>query len=744
MCNLNILLFITIIETLYKGQEKSIFMRIYIIIFLLLSQIIYINGEENKLIFKDIIIEQDVKPFEEFKVSAIVKNVDSIKIYENVIVKLVAPPNINVLSDIVRNLGSVEPNVEKIVSWSLVSQQPGSYIIKLIIYSNNQEINSFEININIGKVNPIIVEDINLPGNIKAGDKFNYTITIKNVANYPINNVIFTIVVGMGLHLIDDVAKRVDIKANESITLNWSIRADTTGSFKVIVNYFTPYKESNSFETFVNVGDVKNIGNIIITKAYWGVEKEILALPGSKNVPLTIILTNVGDLPLDNIHIELRSDKHIKINDNIKELQVLQPSKEIPLTFLADIIDDTDIGLYKIDVILRSKQYEQEKLTEVYLKVTDDIPVTITLKDIKREGDIFRLKIDVYNNSSETLRNINILTSNLTKSSYIDSLSPYHHKELWLSIILPSREYDYTISLPIRLTYIVNGVSLTSEDIIYIPITDDILINALDIERISVEPLRVYNGNNAKIIINLKNNDLFPYKNIYGKLLLENGFTPTYGGSTEIYLDKIMPDTIASLYFFINIGNDVLPGDYNFKLMITYNNRTAEYNIPFTVSPKANFNILSVDSTQLYTGSTNVPLKVTIKNSGSSDAKNIQLKLLGGNVLPGSKSTFITTTGDVEIIGRLNQEQSYEATFIVNVDRSAKIGINTINLEISWEQDDGNKFSDVITLPIEIYSNSYSFNIMQHPELSILLVVTGSGAAILIILLRKRRINSMN
>jgi len=719
-------------------------MRIYIIIFLLLSQIIYINGEENKLIFKDIIMEQDIKPFEEFKINAIVKNVDSTKTYENVIVKLVAPSDINVLSDIIRNLESIEPQAEKSVSWNLMSQQPGSYIIKLIIYSNNQEVNSFEINVNIGKVNPLIVEDINLPGNIKVGDRFNYAITVKNIANYPINNVIFTIAVGSGLHLIDDVAKRIDIKPNDSITLNWSIRADTTGSFKVIVNYFTPYKESNSFETFVNVGNVINIGNIIITKAYWGVDREVLALPGSKNIPLTIILTNVGDLPLNNIQIELRSDKHIKINDNIKELQILQPNKEIPLTFLADITDDTNIGLYKIDVIFRSKQYEQEKLTETYLKVTDDIPIRITLKDIKRDGNIFRLKIDIYNNSSETLRNINILTYNITKSSYIDSLSPYHNKELWLPIILSSREYDYTIPLPIKVTYIINGVYLTSEDIIYIPITDDILINTLDIERVSVEPLRVYNGDNAKITIDLKNNDLFPYKNIYGKLLLENGFTSTYGGSTEIYLDKIMPNTVSSLYFFVNIGNDVLPRDYNFKLMITYNNRTAEYNVPFTVSPKANFNILSVDSTQLYTGSINVPLKVTIKNSGKSDAKNIQLKLLGGNVLPGSKSTFITTTGDVEIIGRLNQEQSYEATFIVNVDKSAKIGINTINLEVSWEQDDGNKFSDVIMLPIEIYSNSYSFNILQHPELSILLVITGSGAAILIILLRKRRINSIN
>ncbi|MEM4274978.1 MAG: hypothetical protein QXK74_06295 [Candidatus Nitrosocaldaceae archaeon] len=694
-----------------------------------------VYAQESKLVFKNILVDDEILPFQDFNITATISNIDNQVVYENVIVKLVVPGSINVIDNVIKNLGDIEPGRDEITRWTLQASEIGSFNIKLFLYSSGIEVSSFDLVINVGSSKSIILYDIDLPGNIRVGDKFNYTIIVKNIAQYKIDNAIFSIGLGAGLHALDEITKTVDIEPQETIEIKWLIRADATGSFKIVVNYFTQHNESNTFETFVNVGGIINIGNIVVSRVYWGIDREIVALPGSENIPLTLVLTNIGEVQLNDIRLEIDASKPFVINNNVKEFKVLQPNKDIPVTFLVSIDRDANVGLYPLSITLSSSTYEQKKSDEIYVVVTKNIPIMIDIKDVERNGNIFTSKLSIYNNSSATLHNVMISTRDssisILKTSTIDILGANEEKESILEFSLTQSIYEEVLPINIKLAYLVNGAFLSSDDTLIIPITTKLNTETpFIIRNINVEPSLVYSGDSAKINIDIQNNDLFVYSNIYAKLMLVDGFTPTSSKSDESNISKIRSFENSTLTFFINVDDNIPASEYTFKLLLQFNNQTLEYTIPFMVSPKARFEVLSVDSSQLYVGVTSVPLKITIKNAGETDAENIVLKLLGGNILPGSRSTVVTTVGDTELIGKLGKEQTTTATFIINVDKSATAGNNIISLEISWEQNDGNSFTTTIPFSININKSSSSLifdNIFDNPSITMLLTAIISG-----------------
>ncbi|GIU72281.1 MAG: hypothetical protein KatS3mg003_1760 [Candidatus Nitrosocaldaceae archaeon] len=720
----------------------------HILISILIVSIIPINihAQESELIFKNVIIDNDLQPLKLFSINAIISNTARGIVYENVLVKIVVPSKINVIDNIIKNLDNVEYGIDKVAKWTLLASEPGSFNIKLFLYSDGKEMNTFDITINVGVSKSIVLYDIDLPGNIRIGNTFNYTIVVKNVAAYKIDNVIFSIGLGTGLHALDEITKTVDIEPQESIKISWLIRADAVGSFKIVVNYFTQYNESETFETFVNIGGIVNIGNIL-SRAYWGIDKETIALPGSRNIPLTIILTNIGEAQLNDIIVEVNASKPLSIDDNTRKIQVIQPDKNISLTFLANIDKDAEIGLYPIHVTLRSETYNQEKTDEIFVAITKNIPVIVTLDDVDRNDNILTVNLTIYNNSSQPLHNFKIFTNDTLaqtlKSPVIDILDAYERREIVLEMLLRSNNYETILPLNIIMSYFVNGILISNNNILNIPITEDLYMKTpFIISSLSTEPSIVYSGDFTHITINIYNNDLFTYNNVYAKLIMENGFTSSSSRSDESYISVITPSTEYSLNFSIKIEDNVNSGEYIFKLLLKYNNQTLEYDIPFIVYPKANFDVLSVDSSQLYIGNTNVPLKVTLKNVGNADAYNVKIKLLGGNELPGSKSTVVTTVGDTELIGKINKDQVVTATFIVNVDNSANVGNNIIDLEISWDQNDGNSFTDIVPFAVHVNSTAVLHGDSFSNIILILLTAIVSSIIVLtFVYLRNKKMN---
>jgi hypothetical protein len=127
--------------------------------------------------------------------------------------------------------------------------------------------------------------------------------------------------------------------------------------------------------------------------------------------------------------------------------------------------------------------------------------------------------------------------------------------------------------------------------------------------------------------------------------------------------------------------------------------------VNFIVAPKAQFQVISEDDSQLYPGATNVPFKIIIKNTGTVAAQTIITKLLSGNSVPGVKSDSITSVGNMENIGTVFPGQTFVTTFLVNLDPNFAAGDKSTNVEIDWAQNStntSNVFVQTLIVPYHI------------------------------------------
>jgi hypothetical protein len=157
--------------------------------------------------------------------------------------------------------------------------------------------------------------------------------------------------------------------------------------------------------------------------------------------------------------------------------------------------------------------------------------------------------------------------------------------------------------------------------------------------------------------------------------------------------------------FFVNVSPNVQAGAYPVSMILSDDKGQSVSDFTFDISPKANFLVTGVDDSQLYPGATNVPLKLTVKNSGNITAETVTAKLLGANSITGVKSSTITSVGDVVLSGNVLPGQSVPMTFIVNLDPTFVAGEQTTSVEIDWTQSSNStSFVETVTVPYHLNS----------------------------------------
>ena len=190
---------------------------------------------------------------------------------------------------------------------------------------------------------------------------------------------------------------------------------------------------------------------------------------------------------------------------------------------------------------------------------------------------------------------------------------------------------------------------------------------------------------------------------------MPHGISPAWGGANYQYFGRILPNQNFTGSFFLNIDNNVSSLGYPIPLLMKFNNQNSErLNLNFQVSPKAMFSLVSVDSTGLYPGASNIPLRITLKNTGNAVAQTLTTKFLGGNAVPGVKSSTQTSIGNTENIGDISSGEIFATNFIVNSDPQTTIpGQQSASVQIVWTQTDTSgtsqttKFSQIV--PITYY-----------------------------------------
>jgi hypothetical protein len=192
---------------------------------------------------------------------------------------------------------------------------------------------------------------------------------------------------------------------------------------------------------------------------------------------------------------------------------------------------------------------------------------------------------------------------------------------------------------------------------------------------------------------------------VTAQLELPEGISPSWGDSDRAFFGKIeSSETIVGQYF-IDIDEELPPNEYS-ALVLMSSEELFESIVDFdlTVNPKAVFQIVGVEDSQLFRGSVNVPFRITLQNTGSEIAENVQTKLLGGNKIPGVKSSQITTLGDEENIGNVLPGESFTTTFFISLDPEADTGVQNTSVEISWSGNSDEEFSQNLNVTYEVPS----------------------------------------
>lgn len=267
----------------------------------------------------------------------------------------------------------------------------------------------------------------------------------------------------------------------------------------------------------------------------------------------------------------------------------------------------------------------------------------------------------------------------------------------------------------------------------------------LKIGSVSVADPPGYSGDVAtQLDVELLNTGTTMY-DVNTKLNLPDGFSPSWGNSDEVFFGNIRSSEQVTATYFIDIGKDLSPGEYPLTISIVSEEiQNSILELDFIVHPKATFKIFDVDDSQLYRGAINVPFKITFQNTAIVMAENVKTKLLGGNTIPGVKSSQITSVGDEENIGNVLPGQTFTTTFLVSLDPNVDVGDLTTFVEVSWEKDFDSFFIQNVNVPYYLSSGPSYLLYYQGIPLTYVIVLVGIIVALFYFSrVRKRKLKSL-
>ena len=178
----------------------------------------------------------------------------------------------------------------------------------------------------------------------------------------------------------------------------------------------------------------------------------------------------------------------------------------------------------------------------------------------------------------------------------------------------------------------------------------------------------------AKLSVNLENIGDGDAKNSKVKLLLPEGFKPTYSYSDEDSPGIIESGKSKQINFYVDIDENIGDGDYKANLEISYKDendesdsyitKTLDLKIPLRPAPLLIVDSVTSEPEQLVPGAEAV-IKVKVKNTGNEKAQSVSLRVFKDSSQPfefSEKSDFI---------GKLEPGESGEAAVRFTIDKNA-------------------------------------------------------------------------
>jgi len=311
------------------------------------------DSDEPLIVFENVKVGKNPVPNVPFELTVTLK---SPAYNSNMFVFLRVPSDISVLSDAVVE---INPRTfgEKTATFTLLAAQAGSFSVDIVASANRPpEVATFNFDLSVGTPKSLVITKIDVPANVYQGQSFNVALTLKNTGIIEDENVITTLSLPTGLQLRENYnSESVKLAPFEEKTFRWSLKAETVGSFPLIIDYSSRNSGQNSFDYFLNVGK-RLIADIFPSDILVAGSNVTIAnvATGSKQVPIIIKLKNVGTQDLYDIITEIHLEtpfskiysKEVTISKNTETNEQLNDLIHIP--FLA--VDDSTDAAFNVDI----------------------------------------------------------------------------------------------------------------------------------------------------------------------------------------------------------------------------------------------------------------------------------------------------------------------------------------------------------------------------------------------------------
>jgi hypothetical protein len=245
------------------------------------------------------------------------------------------------------------------------------------------------------------------------------------------------------------------------------------------------------------------------------------------------------------------------------------------------------------------------------------------------------------------------------------------------------------------------------------------------VQHVLTVPGKVYPGDNQ---INVKawlmNSGTGSTTDLQVRLVLEDPFQESSGGSDTFFLGTMQPGQVNEADFYVDISKSAQFGSYNLKLVTVSAGSSGQVEIgqvPIYVSEKVIFEVVQVEPKIVHAGDSGVSIKVTIKNTGTLAADSVRAQLLVGNYFSGTLTDFL---------GTMQPGESKTAYLTVDVDSKATSQTYKMDLRLDWTQADNSLDN---TLPVELQVVPAE---LPLPLIAVAIVLL---ALVVVVLLRRRR-----
>jgi hypothetical protein len=207
------------------------------------------------------------------------------------------------------------------------------------------------------------------------------------------------------------------------------------------------------------------------------------------------------------------------------------------------------------------------------------------------------------------------------------------------------------------------------------------------------------------------------------------------GGNTVNYLGAIASGGSASTSFFFSVPGGMAPGNYVIGVGATYTDQKgtqyaidSNYTVTVAayVAPSVTITNTILDPPVLTPG-TSGTLTIFLKNSGATEARNLQIRISGGNGIVSS---------DYFGLGTLAPGASVTQVVGINVDPKLAPGSYLLMMNATFEDPSGATYTSSTPLQSNVYHGTNLFSLFNLAVVAVLVLI----AAAVIVALRRYRV----